>query len=115
MPEFKAMKFKVPNNTVGQALQKELFTMGYKWKRENLRVRTEDITFYYTTQNGEIQYGSTQEYFDRQYAEERIVVTESRLVVAELVPRREKVVVFGKTYYKDDVDAVLANLPRATL
>lgn len=110
MPQFKTQKFKVPNNTVGVLLQEELIKKGYRWGVDGVRVRTDNITFYYTEDNGRITFGSTQDYFNAHRGEEMLVVTESRLVVAELKPRRDKVIVFGRTYYKDDVDRALARL-----
>lgn len=107
---FKNQKFKVPNNTVGQLLQKELIAQGYRWSDNSEVVRLENIVYYYTNMIGRITYGSTQSYFDESNFEEMIVVTENRLAIAELKTRREKVIVFGKTYFKDDVDAALSRL-----
>lgn len=115
MPQFKNQKFKVPNNTVGKLLQQELMGLGYRWESDGRRIREENITYYYTTEHGHIQYGSTQGYFDRQPHKEVIVVTESRLVIAELKPVRDKIILLGKTYYKDDVEAALSKLERATV
>lgn len=115
MTQFKNQKFKVPNSTVGKLLQKELFEQGYTWSMNPTEVRDDHIVYFYTKENGRITFGETQAYFDESRFTEMLVVTESRLAIAELKERREKVIVFGKTYYKDDVDAALALLPKAVV
>lgn len=113
MTQFKNQKIKVPNDTIGQLLQEELIKQGYKWSHNSTEIRRERIAFYYTATNGRLTFGTTQEYFNSSDHEEVIVVTESRLAIAELKPRREKVIVFGGTYFKDDVDRALSRLERA--
>lgn len=107
---FQDQKFKVPSNAVGVALQEKLIKQGYRWAIDGTAIRRDDISFYYTETNGRISFGSTQSYFNSHRGEEMIIVTESQLVVAELKPRRDKVVIFGRTYYKDDVDSALSKL-----
>jgi hypothetical protein len=111
MPQFKNQKFKVPNATVGRLLQEKLIAEGYRWELNGDKVR-EDITapYFYTYSYGKITYGSLESFFSKHENEEMLVVTESRLAIAELKPRRDKVIVFGRTYYKDDVDRALAHL-----
>lgn len=120
MSQFKAMKFKVANATISKALQDDLFEKGYHWAgavKTSKEYEFTDMPHIFTDGTGCIMYGSGDtDYFERSKEyEEMVVVTKSKIVVSELVPKREKVVVFGKTYYKDDVDSALAKLARATV
>lgn len=115
MPEFKNQKFKVASPAHSRAIQYELFKQGYKWTGHNGSVyEYEDKTALFTDDDGYILYGNSEDSFfetSKQYKEVTVVTkTVTKLVVTEFQPKREKVIVFGRTYYKDDVDAALAKL-----
>ena len=115
MAKFKNQKFKVANDTLCRVLQEELIRQGYTWAGDEAVVKNEHARYVYTSAAGRITYGALEDYYNGCDKPEMVFVTESRLVVAEIKPKREKVIVFGKTYYKDDVDAALAGLDRATV
>lgn len=106
----KNQKFKVANGTISALLQEELFKQGYEWPSHGKNVANTDKSYLYTYADGEIRYGDMHSHFNEHTNTEYRVVTESKLTIAELQPVREKVIVFGKTYFKDDVDAALAKL-----
>lgn len=116
MSNFQNQKFKVPNATVGRLLQEKLLAEGYRWEGGGDTVR-EDLTnpYFYTYTYGKITYGTLESFFEKHANPEMIVVTESRLAIADIMPRRERVIVFGKTYYRDEVDAALAKLQRVNV
>jgi hypothetical protein len=106
----KNQKFKVANATISRLLQEELFKQGYGWGINGTNIVHELKPFIYTYDTGLITHGITPSHFDESTNAEVRIITENKLVIAELQPVREKVIVFGKTYYKDDVDAALAKL-----
>lgn len=106
----KNQKFKVANATISRLLQEELFKQGYEWGINGTNVVHELKPFIYTYNNGLITHGVTPSHFDESTNVEVRVVTENKLVIAELQTLRPKTIIFGKTYYKDDVDAALAKL-----
>jgi hypothetical protein len=108
------IKVKVASPAISRAVQEELFKRGYKWTMNGDNVCHTDELYIFGYSNGTLTYGSDDYSFRGNGGTEMIATTESRLVVVGLVPVRDKVVVFGKTYYKDDVDAALAKLERAT-
>lgn len=115
MSQLKNQKFKVANATIGRLLQEELLKQGYKWPISGAKVTHEQKPYLYTYDDGKIAYGDDPQHYNEHENTEVRVVTENRLVIAELQVVRPKVVVFGKTYYKDDVDAALALLPKAVV
>lgn len=111
---FKNQKFRVANGVISKLLQEELFKQGYKWGLCGQNVSHTHKPYLYTYESGAINFGDTLSHFLEHESEEIRVVTENRLVIAELKPvERPKVVVFGHTYYKDEVVAALAKLGRA--
>lgn len=106
----KNQKFKVVNATISRLLQEELFKQGYEWGINGTNVANEVRPYIYTYDSGLITYGDSSQHFEEQSNEEVRIITENKLVIAELQPIRPKTIIFGKTYYKDDVDAALAKL-----
>jgi hypothetical protein len=106
----KNQKFKVANATVSRLLQEELFKQGYAWGINGNNIANENHPYIYTYEDGLITHGDTPYHFDEHKNEEVRVITENKLVIAELQALRPKVIVFGKTYYKDDFDAAVAQL-----
>jgi hypothetical protein len=61
---FKAMKFKVENPSQSEAIQRELFKLGYKWFGERLQVVEEvEQPFLYAEPEGVIRYGDCADTF----------------------------------------------------
>lgn len=110
MTQFKNQKFKVANATISRLLQEELFKQGYKWGINGQNIAHDHKPYLYTYESGTINYGDTVSHYLEHANEETRIITENKLVIAELQPIRPKTIIFGKTYYKDDVDAALAKL-----
>jgi hypothetical protein len=104
------VKIKVPSEGISRAVQEELFKQGYSWPTSGKTPSHLDEEYLFAYPSGAITHSSDSDTFRRNGGVEVIAVTESRLAVVEFKPVRDKVVVFGKTYYKDDVDAALAKL-----
>lgn len=115
MPQFKNQKFKVTNATIGRLLQEKLLAEGYHWEGGSSEVKDNGAVYFYTYSSGKLTFGTLESFFNQHKNEEVRVITENRLVIAELQPKRDKVIVFGKTYYKDDVEAALSQLQIATV
>jgi hypothetical protein len=107
---FKNQKFKVANATISRLLQEELLKQGYKWPISGAVVKYEQKPYLYVYDCGKFAYGDDLQHYNEHNNEEVRVITENKLVIAELQPVRDKVIVFGRTYYKDDVDRALAQL-----
>jgi hypothetical protein len=107
---FKNQKFKVANATISRLLQEELFKQGYAWSINGQNVAHDHKPYIYAYDDGRINFGDDSDHYDEHLNEETRIITENKLVIAELQPIRPKTIIFGKTYYKDDVDAALAKL-----
>lgn len=111
---FLNQKFRVVNATISGLLQEELFKQGYKWAINGKNVTHATKPYIYTYEDSRLAFGDEDDHFNEHDNVEVIVITQLKLVIAELKPvERTKVIVFGKTYYKDDVDAALAKLEGA--
>ncbi len=114
------MKFKCASPDHSRLIQEWLFAQGYTWggpTGQKVEYTDARYLFAYNTDGKLLTHDSSEHTFITKPFVEQIVTTATRtiLVVQSVEPRREKVVVFGKTYYKDDVDAALAALPKATV
>jgi len=111
------MKFKCASAEHSRVIQEWLFSQGYSWTGSKAVQNTEQRYLFAYHDDKYITHDSSEHVFDRKPFVEQVVTTTTKtvLVVQSVVPKREKVVVFGKTYYKDDVEAALAHLPRAVL
>jgi hypothetical protein len=110
MTQLKNQKFKVANATISRLLQEELLKQGYKWPISGAKVTHEQKPYLYTYDNGILAHGVDPQHYNEHENEETRIITENKLVIAELQTVRPKTIIFGKTYYKDDVDAALAKL-----
>lgn len=122
MAKYKAMKMKIGNSTVSRAVQDDLFKQGYRWAGSSRDDQSPDyefvnMNFLYTSAAGEIMYSTDSSYFENSKGYEEVtVITTTKLVVAEFkVKERPKMVVLGKTYFRQDVEAALAKLEVAVV
>lgn len=115
MPEFKNQKIRVPSEAISKLVQEALFVQGYSWSISGQKPANLKCAYLYTYEDGNITNGVTEDHFREHKNQEVRAMTESRLVLVELTPVRTKVIMLGGTYYKDDVEAALALLPKATV
>jgi hypothetical protein len=106
------MKFKCASAEHSRVIQEWLFSQGYSWCGSNSVQNTEQRYLFAYEDDKHITHDNFDQVFDRKPFVEQVVTTTTKtvLVIQSVTPKRDKVVVFGKTYYKDDVDAALAKL-----
>lgn len=111
------MKFKCASTDHSRLIQEWLFEQGYTWGGPQGRtVQNADQRYLFAYQSNKVlTHDSSDSVFDRKPFVEQHVTTTTKLVIHAVVPKREKVVVFGKTYFRDDVNAALAKLEVATV
>jgi hypothetical protein len=111
------MKFKCASAEHSRVIQEWLFKQGFSWGGSTGQtVEYTDARYLFAYDDGKmLTHDMSEHTFIRKPFVEQVVMTTTKtiLVVDSVKPLREKVVVFGKTYYKDDVDAALAKLPIA--
>jgi hypothetical protein len=106
------MKFKCASAEHSRVIQEWLFSQGYSWCGSKSVQNTEQRYLFAYEDDKHITHDNFDQVFDRKPFVEQVVTTTTKtvLVIQSVTPKRDKVVVFGKTYYKDDVDAALAKL-----
>lgn len=113
------MKFRCASPEHSRVIQEWLFAQGYRWNHTcEPVVSYVHEKFLFAYEDDKMLTHDNNEYiFTNKHFVEQVVTTTTKtiLVVESVKPKREKVVVFGKTYYKDDVDAALSKLERATV
>lgn len=103
-------KIRVASSQISTAIQKDLFEQGYQWRSIGKNVQHTGAKFLYAREDGNLSYGTDERIFSEKESTEMMYTTETKLVVTSKDPVRAKVVLFGKTYFKDELDAALAGL-----
>lgn len=103
-------KIRVASAKINEAVQKDLFQQGYEWRSVGKNTQHTHGAFLYAHEDGHMSYGSDADHFAEHDFPEVVYTTENKLVVVKKEPVRAKVDLFGKTYFKDEVDAALATL-----
>lgn len=106
---FKKMKFAPKTRDEMIHAQNALFKLGYRWVQHGQNVAWSNENFLYTTEAGEITYGSTRGYFDLRAGLEMTLVTTVTHTLEEVI-KPETVELNGKTYLKADLEAALEKL-----
>ena len=109
------MKFECASAEHSRVIQEWLFSQGYSWCGEKSVKNIERRYLFAYEDSKHITHDNSNQVFDSKPFVEQVVTTTSKLVIHSVVPKREKVVVFGKTYFRDDVNAALAKLEVATV
>lgn len=106
------IKFKCASAEHSRVIQEWLFSQGYSWCGSKNVQNTEQRYLFAYDDDKHITHDNFDQVFDSKPFVEQVVTTTTKtvLVIQSVEPKREKVVVFGKTYYKADVDAALAKL-----
>lgn len=111
---YESMRFRVASEMHSAAIQRHLFELGYAWRSTGKVPKHLSSSFLYAHSDGSLTHGMDSNNFRGKPFQEMRATTVSRLEVERLDPVREKVIVFGKTYYKDDLDEALAKLTTVT-
>lgn len=115
--KYRSIKIRTPDPKTCAAVQKFLFQQGCSWGRTSVEVTNLHAQFLFVDSRGTIEYGSTESFFLNRTPEyeEVIFETESVLTVKNFqLKNRPKTVLFGKTYYTDELNARLAGLETAS-
>lgn len=108
-------KIRVASEEISVAIQEHLFEQGYRWSSSGTKTAHTGSPYLYAKENGSITYGYDHDLFEEREFTETIYTTQSKLVVVSTTAVRPKVVLFGKTYFKDELDAALSKLQEARL
>lgn len=109
------MKFRCSSPAHSKLIQEWLFKQGYTWGGEQGQVAKytdRKYLFAYNNSTRMLTHDDCDSVFNSKPFVEQVVTTKtvSVLQIVSVAPKREKVVLFGKTYFKSDVDAALAEL-----
>lgn len=114
------MKFRVASEEHSRLIQEWLFDQGYSWggsDGKQPRYTEQKFLFAYNNSSKLLTHDNNVNIFNSKPFIEQLVTTTTKttLVIRSVTPKREKVIVFGRTYYKDDVDVALSKLEVATV
>lgn len=113
MSQFHKIKIKVGSSEQSVAIQEFLFTQGCRWNLNGQTVQRITAKYLFVESGGSIGWDDSDSFFNDRTPDytEVIFVTGQKLVVLAHAPKeRPKTVLFGKTYYTDDLNARLEGL-----
>lgn len=113
--QYRSIKVRTPDSETNIAIQKFLFEKGCSWYGGEKTLQYTHGKFLFVNGNGTLLWGSDQEFFEdsTQSGEYKEVVftTETSMRVRDMaIKARPKTVLFGKTYFTDELEARLAGL-----
>lgn len=106
-------KIRIATPAISTAIQEDLFKQGYRWHSSKDTVKHTDAPYLYASEHGTLTYGYDDDNFDSKRYQEVLYTTQTKLTVVEKKPVRDKVALFGKIYFKDELDAAQENLRTA--
>jgi len=106
-------KIRIASPAISCAIQEDLFKQGYRWPSVGQVPHHTAGKFLYAREDGTLRYGTDEQIFLEKDTAETVYTTATKLVVVSKKESRTKVVLFGKTYFKDELDAALAALSEA--
>jgi hypothetical protein len=113
MSEFRGIKIKTISEAQSTAIQEFLFTKGCRWNFDGQTIKHTMAKYLFVEATGAIGWDNSDSFFERStsYKEMRFT-TEMKAVVTghEVVVDRPKTVLFGKTYFTDELNARLEGL-----
>jgi len=115
--EFRSIKIKLQNAAQSQAVQEFLFTQGCRWKYDGKKAKQLDAKYLFVEPSGAIGWDNSDSFFERStsYKEMSFTFVNTLTVVGHKLKERPKTVLFGKTYFTDELEARLADLPVAAV
>lgn len=109
--EFRGIKIKVTSEAQSIAIQEFLFAQGCRWNAGN-DVRHADKKYLFVEKSGAIGWDNSDTFFQQstRYKEMTFTTTTKVVVTGHALKERQKTVLFGKTYFTDELEARLAGL-----
>lgn len=106
------IKVAVQNPAHSKAIQEYLFANGCRWNWQGNAVKHETASFLFVDERGNIGWDNNLPFFNRttDYKEVVFNVVNKPTVVSVEPKERPKTVLFGKTYFTDELEARLAGL-----
>lgn len=89
------------------ALQRNLFELGYSWPDDGQTIKSGHVGGIFTYQDGTMTYSTSEHTFCCHTNPEYEIE-----VKIELKEARDKVIIFGNEYYREDVEKVLDTIPK---
>lgn len=116
--EFRKIKIKLANAAQSTAVQEFLFTQGCRWNFDGHVVKQTGSKYLFVESSGSIGWDNSDEFFENrtpEYKEMNFTFENKVMVKSHKLKDRQKTVLFGKTYFTDELEARLADLPVATV
>lgn len=115
--EFRNIKIKLSSAAQSTAVQEFLFTQGCRWNFDGRTVKNADAKYLFVEASGSIGWDNSDSFFARseKYKEMIFHTTIKPVVTGHKLKERQKTVLFGKTYFTDELEARLADLPVAAV
>lgn len=110
--EFRNIKIRVGTEVQSAAIQEFLFTQGCRWNYDGQKVKLTAAKYLFVEASGSIGWDSSDSFFERSASYKEMSFTfENKVVVkSSKLKERPKTVLFGKTYFTDELEARLAGL-----
>lgn len=110
--EFRKVKIKIETPQQSIAVQEFLFTQGCRWNR-SVTVGNTGAKYLFVEESGSIGWDNSDDFFEArtpQFKEMEFTFENKIVVKSHKLKEREKTVLFGKTYYTDELNARLEGL-----
>lgn len=109
--EFRGIKIRVGSEVDSTAIQEFLFTQGCRWNA-GADVRHADKKYLFVEKSGSIGWDNSDLFFEQSASYKEMTFTTGLKVVVtgHALKERQKTVLFGKTYFTDELEARLAGL-----
>lgn len=110
--DVRSIKVAVSNPAESRAIQEYLFSKGCRWNWQGNVVKHEDKDFLFVDDRGNIGWDNSVAFFNSttDYKEVIFNVINKPVVVSVEQKERPKTVLFGKTYFTDELNARLEGL-----
>lgn len=111
-----SIKVAVQNAAHSKAIQEYLFANGCRWNYKGHEIKHEDKAFLFVDERGNIGWDNSVAFFNRTTDYKEVIFNGiNKPVVVSVEPKeRPKTVLFGKTYFTDELEARLAGLEVAS-
>lgn len=110
--EFRSIKVRVGNAAQSIAIQEFLFTQGCRWNFDGHAVQHTSSKYLFVEATGSIGYDNSDRFFEESTSYKEMIFTfEDKVTVKSgKLKERPKTVLFGKTYFTDELESRLAGL-----
>jgi len=114
--EFRNIKIKLVSEAQSTAIQEFLFTQGCRWNFGGETVKHADKKYLFVESSGAMGWDNSDSFFEQSttYKEMNFFTAQKIVVTGHALKERPKTVLFGKTYFTDELEARLAGLEVAS-